>query len=82
MYDEGMPKEIRGKVWFLLMGNPNAISSPFFEQLSARGHKLKSLVKKHQSLETALQEKAIPIPQRAITTPYSLDNAAVQPLFE
>ena len=51
MWTEGLPRTIRGKVWFLAFGNRSAITRDLFNIMAERGHKLKSLLKEHSQTE-------------------------------
>jgi hypothetical protein len=46
MWIEGLPLEIRGKVWFQAFGNRSAITRELFEIMAERGNVLKNLLKK------------------------------------
>ena len=41
MWKEGIPRSIRGKVWFLAFGNRSAITDDLFNIMAERGAKLK-----------------------------------------
>ena len=47
LWDEGIPRSIRGKVWFLAFGNREAITRDLFNIMAERGYKLKYLLKEH-----------------------------------
>jgi hypothetical protein len=51
LWIEGLPEQIRGKVWFLAFGNISAITRELFEIMSKRGYVLYDLIKEHQALE-------------------------------
>jgi hypothetical protein len=51
MWIEGMPTEVRGKVWFLAFGNRSAITRDLFEIMAERGATLKTLLRQHSALE-------------------------------
>ena len=47
LWDEGIPRSIRGKVWFLAFGNRGAITRDLYNIMAERGSKLKYLLKEH-----------------------------------
>jgi hypothetical protein len=51
MWKEGIPRSIRGKVWFLAFGNRSAITDDLFNIMAERGSKLKMLLKENSALE-------------------------------
>lgn len=67
MWIEGMPEEIRGKVWYLAFGNRSAITKDLFEIMAQRGNKLKILLKQHSAIEQSLIERGVETPESHIT---------------
>ena len=51
MWIEGLPEQLRGKVWFLAFGNRSAITKDLYEIMAERGQTLANLLKKHSILE-------------------------------
>jgi hypothetical protein len=51
LWIEGLPEQLRGKVWFLAFGNRSAITKDLFEIMAERGNVLSNLLKKHSILE-------------------------------
>ena len=51
LWVEGMPAQVRGKVWFLAFGNRSAITKDLFEIMAERGANLQLYLKKHSRLE-------------------------------
>ena len=51
MWAEGLPRTIRGKVWFLAFGNRSAITRDLFNIMAERGAKLKGLLKQQSVQE-------------------------------
>ena len=51
MWIEGIPRSIRGKVWFLAFGNRIAITDDLFNIMADRGEKLKELLKQNSAIE-------------------------------
>jgi hypothetical protein len=47
MWVEGMPEQVRGKVWFLAFGNRSAITKDLFEMMAERGANLKYYLRTH-----------------------------------
>ena len=71
MWTEGLPRTIRGKVWFLAFGNRSAITRDLFNIMAERGHKLKSLLKEHSMTEQQVIENGgeIPLKKEDVTFP-------------
>lgn len=67
MWIEGMPEEIRGKVWYLAFGNRSAITKDLFEIMAQRGYKLKVLLKQHSAIEQSLIERGVEVPESHLT---------------
>ena len=51
MWSQGIPRSIRGKVWFLSLGNISAITDDLFNIMAERGAKLKDLLKQNSAIE-------------------------------
>lgn len=47
LWEEGIPRPIRGKVWFMAFGNRSAITRDLFNIMAERGAKLKFLLREH-----------------------------------
>jgi len=47
----GLPRVIRGKIWFLAFGNRSAITRDLFKIMAERGGKLRMLLKENSKLE-------------------------------
>ena len=56
LWEEGIPRSIRGKVWFLAFGNRDAITRDLFNIMAERGSKLKHLLKEHSIQEQLINE--------------------------
>ena len=54
MWAQGIPRSIRGKVWFLSLGNISAITDDLFNIMADRGAKLKDLLKQNSAIEQAI----------------------------
>ena len=54
MWKEGIPRSIRGKVWFLAFGNRSAITDDLFNIMAERGAKLKVLLKENSAIEQSV----------------------------
>lgn len=63
MWTGGLPRSIRGKVWFLAFGNRGAITRDLFNIMAERGAKLKNLLKKQSSTEQLIAENGGDTPQ-------------------
>ena len=64
LWDEGIPRSIRGKVWFLAFGNREAITRDLFNIMAERGSKLKYLLKEHSIHEQLILECGGEVPLR------------------
>ena len=51
---QGIPRSIRGKVWFLAFGNRSAITDDLFNIMADRGEKLKELLKQNGAIEQSI----------------------------
>lgn len=71
MWTEGLPRSIRGKVWFLAFGNRSAITRDLFNIMAERGQKLKALLKEHSQTEQLIIENGgeIPLKKEDVTFP-------------
>jgi len=63
-WEEGIPRSIRGKVWFLALGNRGAITRDLFNIMAERGSKLKYLLKEHSIQEQLILECGVEVPLR------------------
>lgn len=54
MWSDGIPRSIRGKVWFLAFGNRSAITDDLFNIMADRGAKLKLLLKENSAIEQSI----------------------------
>jgi hypothetical protein len=63
MWTEGIPRSIRGKVWFLAFGNRSAITDDLFNIMADRGAKLKMLLKENSSIEQGIVVNGGEIPK-------------------
>jgi hypothetical protein len=54
MWMQGIPRSIRGKVWFLAFGNRSAITDDLFNIMADRGEKLKELLKQNGAIEQSI----------------------------
>lgn len=54
MWNDGIPRSIRGKVWFLAFGNRSAITDDLFNIMADRGAKLKVLLKENSAIEQSI----------------------------
>ena len=59
---EGIPDAVRGRAWYLALGNYNAITRDLFEIMAQRGLKLQTLLKTKNKLEQTLADQDYQIP--------------------
>jgi hypothetical protein len=45
LWQQGIPDAVRGRAWFLALGNRGAVTKDLFEIMAERGLKLKSLLR-------------------------------------
>ena len=62
----GLPRTIRGKIWFLSFGNRSAITRDLFKIMADRGGKLRLLLRENSRIEQAIIEKGA-LPDRSNT---------------
>lgn len=51
LWNQGIPRSIRGKVWFVAFGNRSTITDDLFNIMADRGEKLKELLKQNSAIE-------------------------------
>lgn len=56
MWMQGLPEQVRGKIWFLAFGNRTAINMQVYEMMAARGEKLHELLIEEKELEREVIE--------------------------
>jgi hypothetical protein len=62
LFKQGLPPDLRARIWFLAQGNRQAISKDLFEIMAERGYTLKALLKSQSALEQQLVDLKIPEP--------------------
>jgi hypothetical protein len=65
MWAQGIPRSIRGKVWFLSLGNISAITDDLFNIMADRGAKLKDLLKQNSAIEQAIIVNGGEVPRQS-----------------
>ena len=64
LWSEGLPRSLRGRVWFLAFGNRSAITKDLFNIMAERGAKLKGLLKSQSAQEQLVIETGGEIPYK------------------
>lgn len=62
-WTQGLPAQVRGKAWFLAVGNGSAITRELFELMAERGVVLRELLKEQSALEQKLIEAGSEVPK-------------------
>ena len=63
LWNQGIPRSIRGKVWFLAFGNRSAITDDLFNIMAERGAKLKELLKENSAIEQSIVVNSGEVPR-------------------